>query len=83
MSTLLPPATAGNPSSADLSEMAADNMAAFEHVARYPGLVNKPDLFLIDLIADPPKMMADVDEVTAAAAIIIAARLDGRLPFVP
>ena len=54
-----------------------------ELLAAYPGLHDKPDAFLIDLIANPPALMGDADEVAAVAAILLERRLAGTAPRVP
>ena len=54
-----------------------------ELLAAYPGLHDKPDVFLIDLIASPPALMGDADEVAAVAAILLERRLAGATPRVP
>ncbi len=56
-----------------------DDAAERELVDRYTGLLTKGDDFLINLVADPPRLMRDADETAAAAAVILKWRLGGRL----
>jgi hypothetical protein len=54
-----------------------------ELLDRYPGLLDKPDDDLIDLVGNPPALMADADEVSATAAVILERRLSGLWPSIP
>jgi hypothetical protein len=65
------------------AEYAARRCDEQELLDRYCGLLDKPDDELIELVADPPALMADADEVAAAAAIILERRLSGLWPSIP
>jgi hypothetical protein len=65
------------------AEYAARRCDEQELLDRYCGLLDKPDDELIGLVADPPALMVDADEVAAAAAIILERRLSGLWPRVP
>ena len=72
------------PTEEELEEQyAAAKCDEAELLAKYPGLRDQPDDFLISLIADPPALMEDADEATAAAAILLQRRIDGAMPSVP
>ena len=65
------------------SEAAYDAAAEDELLVKYRGLTGQPDAALIELIADPPALFGDADEVTAVAAIVLERRLAGTMPRVP
>jgi hypothetical protein len=83
--TLPPPAFETRRAVNELSEAeyAAKRCDEQELLDRYVGLLDKPDAELIDLIADPPALMSDADEVVAAAAIVLQRRIDGLWRRVP
>src|SRR5215204_3122311 len=59
------------------ADYAAERCDEEELLAMYPGLRDRPDAELIEMIADPLPF-GDADEAAAAAAIILARRLSGH-----
>jgi hypothetical protein len=52
-----------------------DFEAAADLVAKFPGMGLMSDAELIEIVADPPTLMGDCDEVVAVAAILLEQRL--------
>ncbi len=66
------------------AEYAAQRRDEAELIAKFPGLRDKTDAELITAVADPFALPGeDPDEIAAAAAVVLAERLDGVTPWRP